>query len=255
MKSDTSPVELAAAAREASTTRMQGTQSVRVLMVEDDDQVAGFVRQGLMQKGFMVDVAGDGLEGLELALLNTYGVMIMDVLLPGMNGLEVLQRLRDLGISTPILILSGMSDVGDRVAGLQMGGDDYLVKPFAFSELLARIESLLRRVRAAQEPLQLNVSDLLIDLLSRRVYRGDEEIILQPQEFSLLEYLVRNRGQVVTRSQILQHVWGYNFSPKTNLVEVHICRLREKLERPERPRLLMTIRGTGYMLTEDVQSP
>jgi two-component system OmpR family response regulator len=243
MKSDTSPVELAAAAREASTTRMQGTQSVRVLMVEDDEQVAGFVRQGLMQKGFMVDVAGDGLEGLELALQNTYGVMIMDVLLPGMNGLEVLQRLRDLGISTPILILSGMSDVGDRVAGLQMGGDDYLVKPFAFSELLA------------QEPLQLNVSDLLIDLLSRRVYRGDEEIILQPQEFSLLEYLVRNRGQVVTRSQILQHVWGYNFSPKTNLVEVHICRLREKLERPERPRLLMTIRGTGYMLTEDVQSP
>jgi two-component system OmpR family response regulator len=223
-------------------------------MVEDDGQVAGFVREGLTRQGFAVDIAGDGLEGLELALHGTYDTMIVDIRLPRMSGLELLQRLRGAGINTPILILSGMAEVSDRVAGLQLGGDDYLVKPFAFSELLARVESLMRRARAAQEPLQLNVSDLVVDLLTRKVFRGAEEVLLQPQEFSLLEYLLRNRGQVVTRAQILQHVWGYNYTPKTNLVEVHICRLREKIERPDRPKLLKTIRGAGYLIAEDAET-
>jgi two-component system OmpR family response regulator len=239
---------------EAIPTSINGAQTVRILMVEDDGQVAGFVREGLTRQGFAVDIAGDGLEGLDLALNGTYDTMIVDIRLPGISGLELLQRLRGAGINTPILILSGMAEVSDRVAGLQLGGDDYLVKPFAFSELLARVESLMRRAKAAQEPLQLNVSDLVVDLLTRRVFRGGEEVLLQPQEFSLLEYLIRNRGQVVTRTQILQHVWGYNYAPKTNLVEVHICRLREKIERPDRPKLLKTIRGAGYLIAENAET-
>jgi two-component system, OmpR family, response regulator len=232
----------------------QKVQRVRVLVVEDDPGLGSLIKIFLEAAHHQVDIAEDGLEGLELALKTTYDVIVMDIVLPGMSGLEVLQRLRELEVDTPILILSGKSRVGDRVAGLELGGDDYLVKPFAFSELLARIQSLLRRAEATQEPLQLTAPDLLMDLLSRKVYRGTEKITLQPREFSLLEYLVRNKGQVVTRAQIMEHVWGRGFIPSTNVLEVHMCRLREKLERPSGPRLFRTIRGIGYLLAGDAET-
>jgi two-component system OmpR family response regulator len=232
---------------------MSGNQSTRILIVEDEEPIAGFIRQGLMEAGFVVDIAGDGLHGFELAKSEPYNVLILDIMLPGIDGLELLRRVRAAGMNTHVLILSAKGSVSDRVTGLQLGADDYLTKPFAFAELLARIQSLLRRDRGAQEPLSLVVSDLILDLLNHKAIRGGEEIDLQPQEYSLLKYLMVNRGRVVTRTQILQHVWGYNFHPSTNLVEVHVCRLREKIERPDKPRLLRTIRGAGYMLADDVQ--
>ena len=232
---------------------MSGNQSTRILIVEDEEPIAGFIRQGLMEAGFVVDIAGDGLHGFELAKSEPYNILILDIMLPGIDGLELLRRVRAAGMNTHVLILSAKGSVSDRVTGLQLGADDYLTKPFAFAELLARIQSLLRRDRGAQEPLSLVVSDLILDLLNRKAIRGGEEIDLQPQEYSLLKYLIVNRGRVVTRTQILQHVWGYNFHPSTNLVEVHVCRLREKIERSDKPKLLRTIRGAGYMLNDDVQ--
>ncbi len=234
-------------------TPMSGNPSTRILIVEDEEPIAGFIRQGLMEAGFVVDIAGDGLRGFELAKSEPYNILILDIMLPGIDGLELLRRLRSTGMNTHVLILSAKGSVSDRVTGLQLGADDYLTKPFAFAELLARIQSLLRRDRGAQEPLSLVVSDLILDLLNRKAFRGGEEIDLQPQEYSLLKYLMVNRGRVVTRTQILQHVWGYNFHPSTNLVEVHVCRLREKIERSDKPKLLRTIRGAGYMLNDDVQ--
>jgi two-component system, OmpR family, response regulator len=233
---------------------MTSIRSERVLVIEDDRHIADFVRQGLAESGYEVDVAGNGLEGLELALKGIHGVVILDIMLPGMDGLDLLQHMRDRQVSTPVLILSAKRSVPDRVRGLQAGGDDYLVKPFAFAELLARVQSLLRRARGNQEPVRLIVGDLTLDLLSRKASRDEEEIELQQQEFGLLEYLMRNSGQVVTRAQILQHVWGYNFIPSTKVVEVHICRLREKIERPDKPRLLRTVRGAGYILVDNDQT-
>jgi len=232
---------------------MSENPSTRILIVEDEEPIAGFIRQGLMEAGFVVDIAGDGLHGFELAKSEPYNILILDIMLPGIDGLELLRRVRAAGMNTHVLILSAKGSVSDRVTGLQLGADDYLTKPFAFAELLARIQSLLRRDRGAQEPLSLAVSDLILDLLNRKAIRGGEEIDLQPQEYSLLKYLIVNRGRVVTRTQILQHVWGYNFHPSTNLVEVHVCRLREKIERSDKPKLLRTIRGAGYMLNDDVQ--
>ena len=232
---------------------MSENPSTRILIVEDEEPIAGFIRQGLMEAGFVVDIAGDGLHGFELAKSEPYNILILDIMLPGIDGLELLRRVRAAGMNTHVLILSAKGSVSDRVTGLQLGADDYLTKPFAFAELLARIQSLLRRDRGAQEPLSLVVSDLILDLLNRKAIRGGEEIDLQPQEYSLLKYLMVNRGRVVTRTQILQHVWGYNFHPSTNLVEVHVCRLREKIERSDKPKLLRTIRGAGYMLNDDVQ--
>ena len=232
---------------------MSENPSTRILIVEDEEPIAGFIRQGLMEAGFVVDIAGDGLHGFELAKSEPYNILILDIMLPGIDGLELLRRVRAAGMNTHVLILSAKGSVSDRVTGLQLGADDYLTKPFAFAELLARIQSLLRRDRGAQEPLSLAVSDLILDLLNRKAIRGGEEIDLQPQEYSLLKYLMVNRGRVVTRTQILQHVWGYNFHPSTNLVEVHVCRLREKIERSDKPKLLRTIRGAGYMLNDDVQ--
>lgn len=179
-----------------------------------------------------------------------HDLIILDIMLPGMDGIEILQRLRDQGIQTPVLILSAKRAVSDKVYGLRAGGDDYLVKPFAFAELLARMESLLRRSSSNNEPIRIKVLDLTIDLLSRSVQRDHEEIRLQPQEFSLLEYLARNSGRVVTRSEILQKVWGYNYDPSTKLVEVHISNLREKIERPGKPKILKTIRKSGYILVD-----
>jgi len=230
---------------------MGGFQCGRVLFIEDDLQIADFVKQGLTEAGCEVEVVHDGLDGFALALQGEYQVLVLDIMLPGMNGLELLQKLRDRGIDKPVLILSAKRSIADRVLGLRAGGDDYLVKPFAFAELLARVESLLRRARGSREPVRLKVADLTLDLLGRRAYRGGEEIDLQPQEFSLLEYLMRNCGQVVTRTQILQNVWGYDFNPSTNVVEVHVCRLREKIERTDRSKLLRTVRGAGYILADD----
>jgi two-component system, OmpR family, response regulator len=230
---------------------MDDSLSVRVLLIEDDSAIADFVCQGLREVGYEVDLVRSGSDGLERVTRREHQVVVLDIMLPGMNGLEVLKRLRERGIETPVLILSAKRSLDDRVLGLRSGGDDYLVKPFAFSELLARIESLVRRSQGHQEPVRLKVADLMLDLLARKAHRGQEELELKPQEFSLLEYLMRNSGQVVTRTQILQHVWGYNFNPSTNVVEVHICRLREKIERPEKPRLLRTVRGVGYILAEN----
>ncbi len=255
MERDSNSAQFTTPAGEGTMSGMQENQPVRVLLIEDDHGLGILIKTFLEAANYQVEIAENGPHGLELALQSSYSILIMDIKLPGMNGLEVLQRLRERGINTPILILSGMGNVSDRVTGLQMGGDDYLVKPFAFSELRARMESLLRRAKGSKQALQLKVSDLLVDLLRRKVFRGTEEIILQPQEFSLLEYLVRNRGRAVSRAEILQHVWGYNFTPTTNVVEVHVCRLREKLERPDRPKLLKTIRGEGYMFTDDVVAP
>jgi two-component system, OmpR family, response regulator len=232
---------------------MEGIQPVRILMVEDDRQIADFVSRGLAQAGFTVDIARNGLDGLELATGGTHDVVILDITLPGMDGLELLRRIRSQETDVPILIVSGKSSVDDRVTGLQMGGDDYLSKPFAFAELLARIQSLLRRTRGSQGLVRLQVADLAIDLLSRRTFRGEQAIDLQPREFALLEYLMRNSGRVVTRTEILQRVWGYDFHPSTNVVEVHVCRLRAKVEAPGKPKLLKTIRGVGYALSDDTQ--
>jgi len=230
---------------------MESDKQARVLLVEDDRQIAEFLRRGLSEAKFMVDVAGNGLDGLELGKQVAHDVIVLDIMLPTLNGFEVLQELRSLGINTPVLILSALQDVSDRVLGLRTGGDDYLTKPFAFAELVARIQSLLRRASGDREPARLQVSDLVMDLIARKVYRGEEEIELQPQEFRLLEYFMRNKGRVLTRTQILQHVWGYYFNPSTNVVDVHVCRLREKIERGDKTRLLNTVRGAGYTLVED----
>jgi two-component system, OmpR family, response regulator len=229
---------------------MNDGQPIRVLVIEDDQPIADFIFQGLMEAGLQVDIVNNGPAGLDLGCTRSHDVIILDLMLPGMDGLELLQRFRGSGVNTPVLILSARRSVNDRVLGLQAGGDDYLIKPFAFTELLARIRSLLRRSGGAPEPTRLLASDLTIDLLARRAFRGREQIDLLPQEFSLLEYLVRNCGHVVTRTQILKHVWGYNFNPSTNVVDVHICRLREKIERPDRPQLLRTVRGAGYILVD-----
>jgi two-component system OmpR family response regulator len=234
---------------------MQSHDPIRVLMVEDDRQIADFVCKGLVEAGYLVDVAVRGLDGLDQAIKGNHNVIVLDIMLPELDGLDLLKQLRDLNIGTPVLILSAKSRVSDRVLGLQAGGDDYLIKPFAFSELLARIQSLLRRARGGHEPVVLRISDLTLDIRNRRVFRDQEEIDLKPQEFILFEYLVRHRGQVVTRTQILRDVWGYHFNPSTNVVEVHVCKLREKIERPDRPKLLRTIRGAGYLLVDDDEIP
>ncbi len=232
---------------------MNGSEPIRVLLVEDDRQVTEILQLGLSGAGFSVDVAWNGDEAFELASKQPFDVIIMDIVLPTMDGLELLQKLRNSGINTPILILSARGSVSDRVGALQVGGDDYLTKPFAFAELLARIFSLIRRSRRTQEAMHLRAGELLVDLLGRRVFRGKEEIKLLPQEFALLEYLMKNRGRVITRAEILQYVWGYNFVPSTNIVEVHICRLREKIEQADKPKLLRTVRGAGYVFVDDEQ--
>lgn len=226
-------------------------ERVRVLVIEDDCQISDFICQGMMEAGFEVSVSHDGKSGLDLALESAHDILILDIMLPGMNGLDLLAKLREQNINVPVLILSAKRSVDDRVLGLRAGGDDYLVKPFAFAELMARVESLLRRSHGAKDPVKLSVAGLTLDLLGRRAYLADgEEIELQPQEFSLLEFMMRNAGSVVTKTQILQHVWGYNFNPSTNVIEVHVCRLREKIDRPDRPKLLVTVRGAGYILVD-----
>jgi DNA-binding response OmpR family regulator len=221
---------------------------VRALIVEDDRAIAEFVGRGLREAGFAVDQAPDGQTGLELALSEPYDVAIVDLMLPQRDGLSLIDELRRRGRATPVLILSARRTVDDRVRGLQSGGDDYLTKPFAFAELLARIQALVRRATRAPEPTTLTIGDLTLDLLSRRVTRGATPIELRPREFALLEYLMRNPGKVVSKTMILSHVWDYTFDPQTNVVDVLVSRLREKIDRPFDHKLLRTVRGVGYVL-------
>ena len=229
---------------------MSHHESVRVLLVEDDPTIAGFVEKGLKEAGFVVDVAGDGRAGLTQALAGGHDAAIVDVMLPQLDGLALIDALRAKGVRTPVLILSARRSVDDRVRGLQAGGDDYLTKPFAFAELLARVQALIRRASGAAEPTRLTTGDLSLDLLTRRVHRGAQPIELRPREFALLEYLMRNAGRVVSKTSILSHVWGYNFDPNTNVVDVLVSRLRDRIDRPFPVKLLHTVRGAGYVLRD-----
>jgi two-component system, OmpR family, response regulator len=221
---------------------------MRALIVEDDAAIAEFVARGLRESGFAVDIAADGQTGLDMALAEPYDVAIVDLMLPQRDGLALIDDLRRRGRTTPVLILSARRSVDDRVRGLQAGGDDYLTKPFAFAELLARVQALVRRASRAPEPTTLTVGDLTLDLLSRRVARAGVAIDLRPREFSLLEYLMRNAGKVVSKTMILSHVWDYNFDPQTNIVDVLVSRLRDKIDRPFENKMLHTVRGVGYVL-------
>jgi heavy metal response regulator len=221
---------------------------MRALIIEDDKTIADFVARGLNESGFAVDQAPDGDTGLAAALENPYDVAIVDLMLPGRDGLAVIDELRRKGRSTPVLILSARRSVDDRVRGLQAGGDDYLTKPFAFAELLARVQALVRRATQRPDPTTLSIADLTLDLLTRQVTRGGVSIDLRPREFALLEYLLRNAGKVVSKTMILSHVWNYSFDPQTNVVDVLVSRLREKIDRPFERKLLHTVRGVGYAL-------
>jgi two-component system OmpR family response regulator len=221
---------------------------VRVLVVEDDRSIAEFVAAGLRQEGFAVDVAENGVDGLELCRTEPYEAAIVDVMLPRLDGLSLVGALRRAGIQTPVLFLSARHTVDDRVKGLQSGGDDYLTKPFAFAELLARVQALTRRGQRAAEPTTLSLADLTLDRLTRRVERAGKPIELRPREYALLELLMRHPGKVVSKTMIVSHVWDYSFDTGTNAVDVLVHRLREKIDKGFDVRLLHTVRGVGYVL-------
>jgi len=224
---------------------------MRVLVAEDDAVIANFVAQGLRESGAVVDVAATGPDGLRLATEGGYDVAVVDVMLPGLDGLSLIEQLRARRIQTPVLILSARRSVDDRVKGLQAGGDDYLTKPFAFAELLARVQALVRRAGGQHEPTRLIAGDLTLDLLTRRVERAGRQLDLRPREFALLEYLMRHPGRVLSKTMILSHVWGYSFDPGTNVVDVLVSRLREKVDRGFDTRRIHTVRGAGYVLKVD----
>jgi two-component system OmpR family response regulator len=221
---------------------------MRILVVEDDRTIAGFLVKGLQEAGYAVDHAADGEQGLVLALSEPYDTAIVDLMLPGLDGLTLIERLRSRKVHTPVLILSARRSVDDRVRGLQAGGDDYLTKPFALAELLARVQALIRRASNIAEPTTLVVGDLVVDLATRSVERAGRALDLRPREFALLEYLMRNAGKVVSKTMILAHVWDYHFDPRTNVVDVLVFRLREKIDREFDVKLLHTVRGVGYVL-------
>jgi len=225
------------------------TTGMHILVIEDDQETADYLRKGLGESGHLADHAATGPDGLGMALAGRYDVLIVDRMLPGLDGLSVIRVLREEKVATPVLILSALGRVDDRVRGLRAGGDDYLVKPFAFSELLARLEALTRRAGTdAEEATQLRVGDLEMNLLRRTVSRAGRPIELQPREFRLLEHLMRREGQVVTRTMLLEGVWDYHFDPQTNVIDVHISRLRAKIDKGFETPLLHTIRGAGYCL-------
>lgn len=221
---------------------------MKILLIEDDPHVAGFLVKALRETGASVDHAAEGKEGLLLASGGGYDAMVVDRMLPGRDGLSIVRALRAAGDQTPVLVLSALGEVDHRVEGLRAGGDDYLVKPFAFSELHARLEALLRRSASEAPTTRLQVADLELDLLARTVSRGGRSLDLQPREFRLLEYLMRHAGQVVTRTMLLEHVWDYHFDPQTNVIDVHVSRLRRKIDRDFETPLLHTVRGAGYVL-------
>lgn len=224
---------------------------MRILVIEDDTQAANYIARGLKEQGHLVEHAGDGEEGLALAQEDRFDALVVDRMLPKLDGLSIVSSLRDDGVRTPVLFLSALGEVDDRVKGLKAGGDDYLTKPFAFSELSARLEALVRRGAPEDVQTKLKVADLEIDMLARRCTRGGQRIDLQPREFKLLEYLMRNAGQVVTRTMLLENVWEYHFDPQTNVIDVHISRLRSKIDKDFDEPLLKTIRGSGYTIRAD----
>jgi len=224
---------------------------MRILLVEDDAKIAAFVEKGLRAAGYAVDHATDGETGLHLGLTEPYDTAIVDIMLPKRDGLSLIGEMRKNKITTPVIILSAKDSVDDRIEGLHSGGDDYLTKPFAFSELLARVQALIRRAGGLAEPTQLVVGNLSLNLLTREVIRDGRKIELQPMEYALLEYLMRNAGRVVSKTMIMEHVWDYNFDPQTNVVEARICRLRDKIDREFPTKLIHTIRGAGYVVREN----
>jgi len=221
---------------------------MRILLIEDDQHVADFIIKGLSENNHVVDHRSDGKEGLFLATTESYDVMIVDRMLPNVDGLTIIRTLRASNITTPVLILSALADVEQRVEGLKNGADDYLVKPFAFSELLARVQILGKRQYAEPHTTQLVIADLIVDLLAHNVTRSGQEIELLATEYRLLEYLMRHAEQVVSRTMLFEHVWDYNFDPQTNVIDVHMSRLRKKIDKPFNNALIHTIRGTGYVI-------
>ena len=227
---------------------------MKILVIEDDEKFASFIAKGLKENGYDVDMAADGLLGQSMAEQEQYDAVVADIMLPSKDGLKIVQDLRAKNISIPVIFLSAKSSVEDRIAGLQAGGDDYLGKPFAISELTARIQALIRRSTVAvpsSETTLLSHGDLKLNLLTREVYRGEKKIELQTREFTLLEYLLRNAGKCVTKTLILEHVWDYNFDPQTNVVDVLVCRLRNKIDKGFKTSLIHTIRGMGYVLKQE----
>ena len=223
---------------------------MRVLVIEDDKKIASFVVKGFKQAGFAVDHASDGDDGIHLALHESYDAAVIDIMLPKLDGLSLIEELRRNKINTPVIILSAKRSVDDRIKGLQTGSDDYLTKPFSFSELLARVQALIRRASGAAETTLLTFGNLSMDILKREVTRADKRINLQPREFALLEYLMRNAGRMVSKTIIMEHVYDYNFDPQTNVVDVLVCRLRNKVDRDFEKKMIHTIRGVGYVLKE-----
>ncbi len=221
---------------------------MRILLVEDDSKIAAFVSSGLKQAGYVVDHAADGLAGLHLAMMESYDAAVIDIMLPKLDGLSLIEEIRKHKIYTPVIILSAKQSVDDRIRGLQTGSDDYLTKPFAFTELLARIQALIRRGGSPVQMSRLTAGDISLDLLSREVMRAGAKIELQSREFTLLEYLMRNAGRVVSKAMILDQVWGYDFDPQTNVVDVLVCRLRNKIDKDFPTKMIHTIRGVGYVL-------
>jgi len=224
--------------------------AMRVLVVEDDRETAQFLQKSLKENGHTADLAADGEAGLGLATDGAYDVLIVDRMLPRLDGLSVIKSLRAQGNRTPVLILSALGEVDDRVKGLRAGGDDYLTKPYAYSELLARVEALGRRTAPEEQQTRIAVGDLVLDRLSHRVTRSGEHILLQPREYRLLEYLMQHAGQVVTRTMLLEHVWDYHFDPQTNVIDVHVSRLRAKIDKSFDKPLLHTVRGAGYTIRD-----
>lgn len=223
---------------------------MRILVIEDDHKISSFIVKGLTESGFAVDTTDNGNDGLFMLLSEDYDAAIVDIMIPGIDGLSVIEQMRLEDKSTPVLILSAKRSIDDRVRGLQKGGDDYLTKPFAFSELLARIHALIRRSSNTTNPTSLKVGDISVDVFKREVKRKDKKINLQPKEFSLLEYLMRNEGRVVTKTLIMEHVYDYNFDPQTNVVDVLVCRLRNKIDKEYEDKMIHTIRGVGYVIKE-----
>ena len=224
---------------------------MRILVVEDDKKIASFIVKGLKENGFAVDHAANGEDGLHLAMAAPYDASVVDIMLPKLDGLSLVQELRNQKIKLPVIILSAKASVDDRIRGLQSGSDDYLVKPFAFSELLARVQALIRRATSTTEPTTLSAGELHLNLVTREVTRGEQKLDLQAREFSLLEYLMRNAGRVVSKTMILEHVWNYSFDPQTNVVDVLVCRLRNKVDRDFEKKMIQTLRGVGYVLKAD----